>query len=103
MVKLKITFKEFETDPFKLEFSGTWEEWLKHKEPGYIILEKETIIYRKYFDDEEIEETTLKVALDKLEGSEFWKKGTVEELLKNGEVVRNPFCEYANSKELLNN
>ena len=58
-------------------------------------------IYNVYLDELKVKETTLEFAVDKLEGSGYWKKGTVKELLKSGQVVQNPFCMYANSKEAL--
>jgi hypothetical protein len=58
-------------------------------------------IYKVYLDQLEVKETTLKFAVDRLEGSGYWKKGTVKGLLENGQVVQNPFCMYANSEEAL--
>ena len=58
-------------------------------------------IYSKYLDEKTINEVTLEFALDKLEGSGYWEKGTVKEMLLNNEVVFNPYCEYAISKKLL--
>lgn len=60
-------------------------------------------IYNVYFDKLEIEKTTLEFAIDKLENSGWYKKGTVEELLKGGNILNNPYCLYATSKQKLIN
>lgn len=61
----------------------------------------ETIVYRKYYDEKTPEKITLAVAIKVLEDGEFYKRGTVKELLNSGEIVRNPFCEYAMEKSKL--
>jgi hypothetical protein len=58
-------------------------------------------IYKRYLDELKVNKTTLEFAVDKLEGSGFWKKGTVKPMLKSGQVVQSPYCMFANNKEVL--
>jgi len=58
-------------------------------------------IYNVYLDELKVKETTLEFAVNKLEGSGYWKEGTVKPMLESGQVVQNPFCIYANNKEAL--
>lgn len=58
-------------------------------------------VYRKYVDSDYIEETTIEVAIDKLENHGWYKIGTVSELIQRGQIVSNPYCQYAKNKRML--
>ena len=46
-------------------------------------------VYRKYFDEEQPEKITLQETIDKLEGGGYYKPGTVEKLLTQGDRLQN--------------
>lgn len=57
-------------------------------------MKNEIDILRKYVDEENWEIVTLEECISKTEGNGYWKKDTVEEMLKQGVVVFTPFAEY---------
>ena len=51
------------------------------------------IVLRKYKEpDAKWEQITLEEAIDKLEGSGYWKKNTVKDMLKDGQKLWSPYA-----------
>jgi len=57
-------------------------------------IETKKVVIKKYVDEEGWRETTLEDAIEHLEGSGYWKPGTVQGLLEDGATVWNPFAHY---------
>ena len=57
-------------------------------------------IYKKYVDEDTIQETTLAEFIEHTEGSGYYKQNTARALLNYG-IVRTPFTIYSLIKEVL--
>jgi adenine deaminase len=60
---------------------------------------REMNLYRKYFDEEKEEKITLEEAIEKLEKGGYYKKGTVKNLLEDGQTLRTMSATYRNKFE----
>ena len=58
-------------------------------------------VYKIFYGENEIIETSLKDAIERLEGNEWYKPDTVKPLLESGQTVSNPTAVYAKNKDLL--
>tara|TARA_R100000700_G_C3152059_1_gene130439 strand:+ start:161 stop:355 length:195 start_codon:yes stop_codon:yes gene_type:complete len=51
-------------------------------------------ILKKYKDEDTWKVVTLEETIEYTEGSGYWKRGTVKEMLKEGMIIFTPTAEY---------